>query len=225
MREPSEAIRSYLSRDDLPESVTILDGEELQAFAEKASTESGEPLKRSATVVQFNLRNRIFAAFVLLVSVFGLGMICWYFRHNEAYARNSHTTVIPAVLVAVISGIAFYTILHAYFSNRWLILDEVGARFRVRRFIRYRMENFPFASIEEVAMEIFPTRRGELARLMVVLNANPVELFQGQVEEAENGIIAWTAGLLGAATGMPVTSRKFPSAREILRRPSTDVFP
>lgn len=218
MRGQNEAIRSYVSCSDAPESVTILDGEELRAFGEKAAAESGKPLGKGATVVKFDRCDRIVTPFISVVTLLAVGMIIWDLLHNEAYPDNPHWAIVPGILLVVVAGIGMYAILHAGFSDRWLLLDEAGARFRVRRFIRYRVETFPFASIKEIAVEIIPTRRGELARLAISRGAHQAELFRAHVEDAENGVIAWAAGLLGAATGLPVTRRKFPGIRELFRR-------
>lgn len=218
MRAPNDAVGSYLSRGDISESDTILGGEALSAFEDVVAAESGEPLGKNAAVVKFDCRNRVVVVLILAFAVFCGGMVCRELLYNDAYAGNRQALAWPAVLLVFIAGFAVYSILHAGFSDRWLILEEDRVRFRVRRFIRYRIESFPFASIKEIANETYPTRRGELARLVIALPARRAELFQGHVEAAENGHIAWTAGLLSAATGVPVTVRVTRNVHRTKRR-------
>lgn len=206
---PNESVRSYLSRGNLPESVMIINWHESQVLGEKVSSENGEPPGRDALIIKFDRRTWFLVGLALAFFVLCAGMLGWDLEHNQAYAGGRPMTL-PIVVLAAISGITFYAILHAGFSYLWLIVEESGLRFRARRFIRYRTESLPFASIDEIAVEIYPrSKRRELARLVIVRGERRVELFRGQVAAAEDGFIAWTAGLLNAASGLPVTRRKY----------------
>ena len=209
MHLQNEALRSYLSHDDLPESVTILAGDELSALGAKMTAESGEPPGKNLTIVKFDQRSWGVVAIALLFFAFGAGLVCREFWFDEAYTDNQNMAGLLALLAAML-GIVFYAVLHAGFSYRWLIVAESRVRFRARRFILYRVESFPFASLEEIAVEIYPTsRRNTLARLVLTQGGRRIELFQGHVDAAHHGFIAWTAELLSLATGLPVTKRKF----------------
>lgn len=218
MRAPYEAVHSYLSRGDMPETTAVLDGDALHTLAERVATESGVPLDRDAVAVKYDCSVKAVAAFIFAIAAFCVVMILRDVWVNDAYPGNPHMLVPLAILFVVISVIASYAVLHSGFSDRWLIMEKNGARFRIRRFVRYRVEDFPYASIGEIAMDTYPTKRGEMFRLAVTRDAQVFELLRIYGGEAEEGVIPWTAGLLGAASGVPVTRRKFPSFSLVARK-------
>lgn len=222
MRKASEEVAAYLSRGGLPESVTLVEGDELRAFDGVVTRESREPLGSGATVVKFDRSCWPVALFFAAISVVGSALLAWDFLRSKAYGHNLQQVVIPSAMIAFILFIGLFVLLHAGFATRWLVVKETAARFRVRRFLRYRTEVLSFASIREVAIEIIPTRRSELAHLKLLLDGKQVEFLRGQAQDAKGGVIGWTAGLLGAATGLPVINRRFPHSVDVSRRRNSD---
>lgn len=199
------ALDAYLRREK-PASAAILDKDGVAALAKAILAERGSPLSEAAMAIRFDMRNAAGIFFSLLPVVmycFVTGRL-WY--ENGIMHEGWLVTVSLAVVTVFIFLLFGYFLMHSAFTSLWLVFEPDRIRVRRREHLAYRTTAIPLASITGIVkLRKYGPKFSQFLALEIEHGGATTVVMTSHVEKSKTGQVAWTAGLLSAATGCRVT--------------------